>query len=85
MWPVAPKTSHTLGVGGLESDGGSVEDGRRSFELEAEVGDTGLAISSVGLHHVRVRRRLGEVGDACGQGKRWRGRHSQLPIYAVHN
>jgi hypothetical protein len=24
MWPVAPKTSHTLGVGGLVSEGGSV-------------------------------------------------------------
>lgn len=24
MWPVAPKTIHTLGVGGLVSEGGSV-------------------------------------------------------------
>jgi hypothetical protein len=35
MWPVAPKTSHVFWVGGLVSEGGSVEEGRRSFGLLA--------------------------------------------------
>jgi hypothetical protein len=44
MWPVAPKTIHTLGVGGLDSEGGSVLGGseRRVPECdEGEVGDSG--------------------------------------------
>jgi len=45
MWPVAPKTSHTLGVGGLDSEGGSVLGGsaRRVAERweEGDVGDSG--------------------------------------------
>ena len=45
MWPVAPKISHTLGVGGLASEGGSVLSGseRRAEEKcdEGEVGSSG--------------------------------------------
>ena len=45
MWPVAPKISHTLGVGGLASEGGSVLRGseRRAEEKcdEGEVGSSG--------------------------------------------
>lgn len=53
MWPVAPKISHTLGVGGLASEGGSVLGGRerragRRCE-EGEVGSRGevAAIAAV--------------------------------------
>lgn len=31
MWPVAPKTSHTFGDGGLDGDGGSVVAGSVSL------------------------------------------------------
>ena len=45
MWPVAPKMIHTLGVGGLASEGGSVLGGRerRGAEWceEGEVGENG--------------------------------------------
>ena len=45
MWPVAPKTSHTLGVGGLDSEGGSVLGGRARRVAEryddGDVGDCG--------------------------------------------
>lgn len=37
MWPVAPKMSHIFCAGGLVSEGGSVEAGRRSFESLARV------------------------------------------------
>jgi len=42
MWPVAPKISHTLGVGGLASEGGSVLGGReRRAGRRCEEGEVG--------------------------------------------
>jgi hypothetical protein len=45
MWPVAPKTIHTLGVGGLDSEGGSVLGGSerrgKAWCDEGDVGDGG--------------------------------------------
>jgi hypothetical protein len=52
MCPVAPKTSHTFGVGGLVAEGGSVVAGRTSlgsFWKELEVRRwVGLGLGDVG-------------------------------------
>jgi len=43
MWPVAPKTTHTFWVGGLDSEGGSVDCGRRRRGVATLEGDVGVA------------------------------------------
>lgn len=77
MCPVAPNISHTLGVEGLVSLGGSVVAGRRSFgllmrtdrgqsgELEA-IMDHLLATGPAVCSAVRCRAWMGECGGRGG-------------------
>lgn len=71
MWPVAPKTIHTLGVGGLDSEGGSVLGGseRRADERcdEGEVGSRGEAAAIAAVVRMAVLH-VGVLGAAEGGG-----------------
>ena len=76
MWPVAPKISHTLGVGGLASEGGSVLSGseRRAEEKceEGEVGSSGevaaIAACWVGQCYMSGWWEEQEDGSGCVAG-----------------
>jgi hypothetical protein len=71
MCPVAPKMSHVFWIGGLVSDGGSVEEGRCSFGLLArrELGERTAGELAIGVSRLRAR---GSHGRAVGHyQRRW--------------
>lgn len=70
MCPVAPNISHTLGVEGLVSLGGSVVAGRRSFGLlmRTDRGQSG-ELEAIMDHLLAAEPAVCSVGECGGRGR----------------